>query len=105
MLPPTARLMHYQIPAAQCLLSRLSAAPVTRVPDAARFAVKDDANTIAAARLALVSQRHRERPITVNGDRRQRIGDVLNVGFAVEYRSRIRMWGGSGDRCVYCQRC
>src|SRR5438034_7671598 len=85
-----------QIPTAERLLGRSGSSPVAREPNTTRFVVERDGTTVGFPWLATVGHHDLECCVAVDGDRRQRIGDVLNVGLAVKHRGWIRVRAANG---------
>src|SRR5260370_32683507 len=84
----SARLVHYQVTSTQQSFHRLWRVPhpVGGEPDSTRSVTERDAYGVASARGAIVGHIELQGIVAGNRDRRQRVGDVLDVAVSVELR-------------------
>src|SRR5437899_7441037 len=80
--------VHFQVAAAKHLLRACGRTthPVGGEPDSAGRVPERDADGVAAARRAVVSHIELQGIVAGHGERRHRVGNVLDVGLAVELR-------------------
>src|SRR3989442_10081002 len=84
--------VHFQVAAAEHLFYGRwrRAHPVVGEPDSAGSIPERDADGVAAARSAVVSHVELQGAVARDRERRQWVGDVLDVGLAVELRLALR---------------